>query len=105
MFTVLKKFFTDLKKFFTDLKKGSLYAVSYGSFKGNFFIFVETNKDGYGFLVTPDMKNIIVPVDEFDKGLECGIIEFVEILPKDVRAVVNKQYKDNVGNSNRVCNS
>jgi hypothetical protein len=95
----------DIKKLFKSIKKGSLYAVSYGAYKGNFFTFIEKTKDGYGFLVTPDMKNIIVPVDEFDKGLECGIIEFVEILPKDVRAVVNKQYKDNVGNSDRVCNS
>jgi len=95
----------DIKKFFRYIKKGSLYAVSYGSLKGTFLTFVEKTDGGYGFLATPDMKNIIVPVDEFDKGLDCGIIEFVEILPKDVRAVVNKQYRDNVGNPDRVCNS
>ena len=92
----------DIKKLFKSIKKGSLYAISYGSFKGNFFIFIEKTKDGYGFLVTPDMKNITVPFEEFDKGLECGIIEFVEKLPKDVFKYPEEQYKRNVGNSDRI---
>lgn len=84
------------------INKGSLYAVLYGTHKGKFFNYVDKGKIGYQFLMTPDMLNIEVPFEEFDKGVECGIIDFVEIVPDNVKKIVQLQFKDNVGNANRV---
>jgi hypothetical protein len=90
--------------FKTKIKKGSLYAVLYGTHKGKFLIFIKKNKNNYCFLMTPDMINIDVPIEEFDKGVECGILDFVEIIPKDVENIVCKQFRENVGNTDRIHN-
>jgi hypothetical protein len=90
--------------FKSKIKKGSLYAVLYGTHKGKFLTYIEKGKKGYQFLMTPDMLNIEVPFDEFDKGVECGILDFVEIVPTDVRKIVQKQFEVNVGDTERVYN-
>jgi hypothetical protein len=84
------------------IKKGSLYAVLYGTHKGKFLTYVKKGKIGYQFLMTPDMINIEVPFEEFDKGLECGILDFVEIVPNDVKKTVDKQFECNVGDTDRI---
>jgi hypothetical protein len=93
----------DMLNFFKPkIKKGSLYAVLYGTHKGKFLTYMKKGKKGYQFLMTPDMLNMEVPFDEFDKGVECGILDFVEIVPSDVKKTVEKQFQFNVGDTDRI---
>jgi hypothetical protein len=80
---------------FNSPKRGDLYAASYGIYKGKFFILVDKSSDTYGFLISPDLKNIKVPVSEFDIGRQSGILDLVENLKGDVWKVVKKKYEEN----------
>lgn len=77
-----------------NVKIGNLYAVHHGDYAGQMFALINFNEKSYNFLAMPDMKNIQVPVNDFDKGIE-KIIKFVETLPKDVFKVIKAQYKKN----------
>ncbi len=76
------------------IKTGNLYAVHHGDYAGQMFALVNINEKSYNFLAMPDMKNIKVPTNDFDKGKE-KIIKFVEKLPKDVFKVIKAQYEKN----------
>lgn len=66
-----------------------------GDHAGKIFIFVEKYEESYLFLSYPDSKNHTVGKDDFDKGLELGIIDYIEKVPKYVRKIVKAQFDKN----------
>lgn len=77
------------------IKLGDTYACQTGDYVGRLLIFIDKNKHEYGFLSTPDMENQWVPIDKFDFGVKNGIIEYVERVPKEVRAVASIKFGQN----------
>lgn len=75
------------------IKKGDVYAVQTGDFVGQLFNFIKKDGDDYVFLSVPDIKIQRVPIEKFDFAKEHEIIEFVEHLPKNIRSVIEAQYK------------
>ncbi|MAF25849.1 hypothetical protein CL634_09790 [bacterium] len=72
--------------------KRNLYAVAEGSFKGEFFVYINENDENMYFLSLPD--NIIrkVPKKEFHSGVKENIIEFIEKIPGEIYEICIAQY-------------
>ena len=84
--------------FFNNRKKiGALYAINTGAYAGCFFVFVRKEKGECGFLSIPKMENVWATEEIFDIGVEEGIIEYVERVPKGVRKTVSLKFEENEG--------
>ena len=81
--------------FFSKLKLGNTYACRTGDHAGKMLIYIDKNKHQYGFLASPTMENVWVPIDKFDYGVKYNIIEYVERVPKEVRAVASAKFIEN----------
>ncbi len=81
-------------------KEREAYAVHHGDHAGKMFIVVATAADTVNCLVIPDMENIKVPFQSFERGRNTDIIKYVERLTKDVYNVVKKQYMKNENANN-----
>ena len=79
--------------FFSKMKNGSVYAVQTGDYAGQFFNYIKKDSDNYVFLSTPNIKIVKVPKKEFDFGIEHGIVEYVETLPRNIFKVIKAQYQ------------
>jgi hypothetical protein len=80
------------------IKTGDTYACQGGDHVGKLLIYIDKNKHEYGFLATPSMENVWVPIDKFDFGIKNKIIEYVERVPKEVRKVASVKFGENKGN-------
>ena len=87
-----------LNMFFSRIKLGSTYACQTGIHAGKMLIFIDKNKHEYGFLASPTMENLWVPIKEFDFAVKEGIIKYVERIPKAVRKVTEAQFQSNKEN-------
>jgi hypothetical protein len=81
--------------FFKKLQVGKTYACHHGIHAGKMLIYIDKNKHEYGFLASPVMENVWVPIDKFDFAIKEGIIKYVERIPKAVRAVAITQFQSN----------
>jgi len=81
-------------------KEREAYAVHHGDHAGKMFIVVGIDTDTVNCLAIPDMENIKVPFESFERGRNSDIIKYVERLSKDVYTVVKKQYKKNENTNN-----
>ena len=81
--------------FFSKIRLGNTYACQTGIHAGKMLIYIDKNQHEYGFLASPVMENIWVPIDKFDFGLNNGIIEYVERVPKKVRTVAKAKFREN----------
>tara|TARA_R110002167_G_scaffold98020_6_gene258349 strand:- start:4360 stop:4620 length:261 start_codon:yes stop_codon:yes gene_type:complete len=74
---------------------GDSYACNTGIHAGKILIYVDSNKSEHGFLSTPNLENLWVPIDQFDLGINEGIIEYVERVPRKVKRTVKAKFNDN----------
>jgi len=81
-------------------KEREAYAIHHGDYAGKMFIVVGTEVDTINCLTIPDMENIKVPFESFERGRNTDIIKYVERLSRDVYDVVKKQYKKNENTNN-----
>lgn len=77
------------------LKIGDTYACTAGIHVGKILIFIEDNKEEYGFLSVPEMKNMWIPKEKFDFGVEHDIIDYVERVPKFAWKTSKAQFLQN----------
>jgi hypothetical protein len=71
------------------------YAVKHGFYAGEILIFIRKQQNSYEFLSIPKMLNRSIPCDKFNFGWDNGIIDFVEMIPKDIYKVVTRQFENN----------
>lgn len=85
------------------IKQGNIYACHHGQYAGQLFAFIcrDKKEQTYNFLRMPDMITTKISQNDFDDGLEKGIIEFVEKVPKYVNKVIVAQYKKNENTDHR----
>ncbi len=79
----------------SKIKLGNTYACQTGIHTGKMLIYIDKNSNQYGFLASPMMENVWIPIEKFDFGIKYGIIEYVERVPKIVRTVAETKFKDN----------
>jgi hypothetical protein len=75
-----------------ELVSGNLYCVLKGTYSGEYFAFVEKKDDKYMFISLPDKQIREVSQESLNVGIEGGVLDFVERLPKKVYEVVEKEY-------------
>jgi hypothetical protein len=76
--------FNFLKKKVHTPKERGVYAFTQYR-RGEFILFIEkTNDDVYVFMHLPDRYNLSFTLEEFSKGLNSGLFDFVEQIPLDV---------------------
>lgn len=51
---------------------------------GSFLLYVEKLKDCYKFLFLPGPTEYFLTFEDFSKGIQHNVLEFVESLPKDI---------------------
>jgi hypothetical protein len=81
----------------SKIKSGNIYACHHGQYAGQLFAFICRDKKEltYNFLRMPDMITTKISQEDFDDGLDKGIIKFVEKVPKYVHKIIMAQYKKN----------
>jgi hypothetical protein len=81
----------------SKIKSGNIYACHHGQYAGQLFAFICRDKKEltYNFLRMPDMITTKISQEDFDDGLDNGIIKFVEKVPKYVHKIIMAQYKKN----------
>ena len=84
-----------MKIFKKLFKFGNAYAVTQGDYLGQILVYMESNKTHKGFITIPKLENLWVPKNEFDNGLESGILDFIEKLPHDTKITLKAQFKQN----------
>jgi len=71
----------------------SIYGVSKGKYLGEFLVYIKSESDNMHFLSLPKMTQSIIPVEKFKTGIDTGVLEFQEILPKKIYDTCAKQYE------------
>ena len=77
------------------------YAITQGSYKGNFFVYIRHDDEQFEFLSLPENDAVSVPVQEFTEGIKNKIVDRIEKLPHNVYEICIAQYneakaKDNI---------
>ncbi|MAF35905.1 hypothetical protein CL622_02185 [archaeon] len=80
-----------LKKPPNTLKR-NMYAVTQGTYKGEFLVYINQNNDNMYFLSLPDNTVRKVPKNKFHSAEKENIIEFIEKIPSDVYEICIAQY-------------
>lgn len=78
----------------------SIYAVREGSYKGNFFVFINKIDELCNFLILPDNDVVSVPTEEFEQGIEKKIVDYIEELPKNIHTLCCAQYNESKAKDN-----
>ena len=82
-------------------KTGEIYAIETGDFVGRMFVVADIQKEYIGCLVLPEMKNVHVPIETFERGRNIDIMVLIENLPRDVFKISKAQYIKNEDTNNR----
>ena len=90
---VFGKLYSGTRTSVDDIEPGDVYAITGGSYLGEFFVYVEKIGKDYLFLSLPGMEVRTVPYDKCKDGLENKLMDLVEILPGDVYEVCLAQYR------------
>ena len=83
-----------------DKLSRNMYAVNQGSYRGEFFVYINKDTTNYYFLSLPDNKSIIIPITEFELGLQEKVIELLEKIPKNVYEICIAQYNESKSKDN-----
>ena len=91
---VLKRLYSGIKNVLADdiPKRRAVYAVTKGDYLGEFLIYVEETDSVYCFLSLQDMHVREIPKADTVSGLQEGILDKVETLPRDVYSICHAQY-------------
>jgi hypothetical protein len=96
--TQLKNVLSHLKNSFSvkpHPKRGYIYAVTKGTYLGELLVYCKTMNESHGFLSMPKMINRVIPVEKFQFGLDNGIVDVVERLPRNIYDTCLRQYNKN----------
>jgi hypothetical protein len=78
----------------TIIEGGSCYGVLRGDYHGEIFVFFEQDKDKMFFVSLPKMELREVEASKFYIGLGEKILDFINVLPKDVYKVIEAHGKN-----------
>jgi hypothetical protein len=86
-------FFFEKKNY---IEKGSSYAVLRGDYYGEIFVFFHQEDDTLFFVSLPKMEIRKVNVVKFDIGVRDKILDFVNIVPKNIYKVIECHGKNSI---------
>jgi hypothetical protein len=86
-------FFSEKKNY---IEKGSSYAVLRGDYYGEIFVFFHQEDDTLFFVSLPKMEIRKVNVVKFNIGVRDKILDFVNIVPKNIYKVIECHGKNSI---------
>jgi len=89
----MKSFYGLIKKEKTLIEKGSSYGVLRGDYHGEIFVFFKQDDDILFFVSLPKMELRKVDIAKFNIGLSEKILDFINILPKNIYKVIEAHGK------------
>ena len=89
---VWSKLSNGIRDYLKKPKNRHVYAVTKGDFLGEFFVYMDQEESSYIFLSLPDFRIRKVPINDFDSGVEQGVLDLVERLPNSVYIECKEQY-------------
>lgn len=78
------------------IQKGSSYAVLRGDYYGEIFVFFYQEADTLFFVSLPKMEIRKVNVVKFDIGIRDKILDFINIVPKNIYKVIESHGKNSI---------
>jgi hypothetical protein len=94
MFLKFFNIFFSQKK--NHIEKGSSYAVLRGDYYGEIFVFFHQEDDTLFFVSLPKMEVRKVNTVKFDIGLKEKILDFINIIPKNIYKVIECHGKNSI---------
>lgn len=76
------------------------YAITHGSYKGDFFVYMNHNEKQFNFLSLPHNIPVTVPAEVFLNGIKNKIVDQIEKLPYNVYEICVAQYNEAVSKNN-----
>ena len=73
-------------------KERYLYAVKHGDHAGKFLAYIKSDTTTHFFLSIPGNEKLEIPIADFNNGIDNKIVDFVEVLPRNVYKVIKAQY-------------
>ena len=89
---VWSKLSNGIRDYLKRPKKRHVYAVTKGDYLGEFLVYMGKGKSSYNFLSLPDFRIRKVPINDFDSGVQQGVLDMVERLPRSVYIECQEQY-------------
>ena len=100
MINYVKEIWKQRFKKHKDPLNRNIYVVRSGTYKGEFFVYINTNEEVVNFLSLPNNNPIEMTKDKFDVGLKNKIVELIEKLPYNVYEICQAQYNEAKAKSN-----
>ena len=104
----MRRIWVNLKKIFDKLSTskdpfniGSIYYVREGTYRNRFIVYTDKDEEKLGFLLLPEAENITIPYKDCLLGINSGLLEPVESLPKKITNTCVTQYEQNIYTHNR----
>lgn len=92
------KYFQSIINRFRGAKKlphrpGNIYVVDAGYYGGDYIVLIKTDYVNFYCLNLGNMSIQTIELDTFLRGVDYGVVKFLEKLPKDVFKVCKTQYE------------
>lgn len=101
----IKSIFLNLRKRDTrntcEFNIGSIFYITEGTYRNRFIVHTNKEEESLGFLLLPEAENIIIPYKDCTIGIESGLIQSIENLPKSIANTCITQYEQNQYSHNR----
>ena len=71
-----------------------IYAIREGTHKGNFYVYISSDDNNINFLSLPFNTPVSMKIEEFEKGLEKKLVDYIRKLPHNVYEICVAQYNE-----------
>lgn len=77
-----------------DTLERSIFVVKSGTYRGEFWVYMQKDENNIYCLSLPDNKYIEVPLDKWETGITNKIVEHLEKIPYNVYDICRAQYNE-----------
>jgi len=74
-------------------KSRAIYAVLKGTYSGEYIVFLKKTNNIIELISFPDKYILKVPEKDFNEGIQSGVIDYIQTLPREVYSVVEDEAK------------
>lgn len=86
----------------SNIAISNFYVVDAGTYGGDYLVLIEQIENSLTFLVLPDMTKRVIQVEDFKRGLDNGVVNFLEKLPKSIFKTCKTQFSK-INNTDELC--
>ena len=76
----------------TDIQECNLYVVDAGTYGGDYLVLIQKQSNDLTFLVLPEIQKRTIEITVFQRGIDNGVVKFLEKLPKSIFKTCKLQF-------------